>query len=580
MFFTGKGGVGKTSLSCATAIALADAGRKVLLISTDPASNLDEVLGTPLSSAPQPVSDVPGLQAMNINPITAAAEYRERMIAPLRGILPQEALRQMEEQLSGGCTVEIAGFNEFAGFLGDPSKSAPFDHILLDTAPTGHTLRLLNLPAAWDSFIANNQTGSSCLGPVSGLQAQKTVYENALTSLRNPAETLLVLVSRAESMSLREANRTSLELLHQGLSNQHLIVNGLFSMAPPSSSDAIAGAFARRCAEALNGMPGHLAGLPRTVTPFYPGGLIGIPSLRAIGTGSTPVPLPASTATPFPSDQILPWSQLLNELAQPGKGVIMTMGKGGVGKTTMAAAIAVGLARRGCKVKVTTTDPAAHLTSVLDHSHKGIEVERIDPAEVTKAYVEGVIAHNRGKLDSGALALLEEEMRSPCVEEIAVFQAFARTIADGTHQFVVVDTAPTGHTLLLLDAAEAYHREVSKSAGDLPDEIKNLLPRLRDPAFSRVVLVALPEATPTHEAVDLQRDLERAGIHPFAWIINQSFLASGTTNPLLLEKGLSEEKYIREICAASSRRAVLMPWMIQDPIRPEDILRVIEHTDG
>jgi len=566
LFFTGKGGVGKTSMACATALGLAEQGKRVLLISTDPASNLDEVLETPLSSLPTPVKNVPGLFALNIDPIVAAAEYRERMVGPYRGVLPDAAVTQMEEQLSGACTVEIAGFNEFSKLLGDDAAMRDYDHIVLDTAPTGHTLRLLNLPSAWNDFIASNQTGSSCLGPIAGLKEQKLMFEQVVAALKDQARTLLVLVSRAEAMSFYEAHRASNELGELGLMNQHLIINGMFT---PVSDDPIAAAFAEKSATAIALMPEELKCLPTTQVPFRPAGVMGVAALQSVYRDQTDhlatekiVHLQAEADAV--SRKNSGWPNFLRDLEEEGKGVIMTMGKGGVGKTTMAAAIAAELAHRGHAVVLSTTDPAAHVAQTIGKDLPNLTLERIDPKVETDRYVATVLEKNRDRLSADDMALLEEEMRSPCIEEIAVFQAFAHTVAKGEKGFVVLDTAPTGHTLLLLDATQSYHREVAKSVDELPEAVKTLLPRVRDPKFTKVIIVALPEATPTHEASALQEDLRRAGIEPYGWIVNRCFAFSGTQDPALRAKGMDELFYLNEIMDRHAKKAVISPWVSQE----------------
>lgn len=578
LFFTGKGGVGKTSMACATAVGLTQKGKKILLISTDPASNLDEVLETKLNSTPTQVIGVPNLYAMNINPIEAAGDYRERMVGPYRGILPDATIKQMEEQLSGACTVEIAGFSEFSKFVGDESVVKDYDHVVLDTAPTGHTLRLLNLPSAWNDFIESNKTGSSCLGPVSGLSEQKILFENVVEALKNPERTLLVLVSRAETMSFNEANRASLELRELGLSNQHLIINGLFAT---TSDDDVAGAFAEKSGIAIKNMPQELKELSTTEVLFRPAGVMGIEGLKDVccrpfnpNVEVKKGDLELKSKETF--KKLMPWSELIAELEADGNGVIMTMGKGGVGKTSMAAMIATQLAQKGHAVLLSTTDPAAHLTQAIKEEVTNLQIERIDPKIEVQNYVCSVIKKNAGKLSLEDMALLEEELRSPCIEEIAVFQAFAKTVAKGENQFIVLDTAPTGHTLLLLDSTEAYHREVAKSADDLPSEVKELLPRIRDPKFTKVLIVALPEATPTHEAEALQEDLRRADIEPYGWIINRSFAASNTNDPILISKGLYELKYIEEITNALSKRTVLSPWVCDELVGAESLKKLIK----
>ncbi len=577
LFFTGKGGVGKTSMACATALGLAEHGKRVLLISTDPASNLDEVLETSLSSLPSPVTHVSGLFALNINPIVAAAEYRERMIGPYRGVLPEAAVTQMEEQLSGACTVEIAGFNEFSKLLGDDATMQEYDHIVLDTAPTGHTLRLLNLPSAWNDFMVSNQTGSSCLGPIAGLKEQKRQFEQVVTALKDPARTLLVLVSRAENMSFAEASRASRELGELGMKNQHVIINGVFSSP---STDRIARAFAEKTILAMDALPTELQNIPSTIVPFRAAGVMGIAALRSVYQEQPAQSDQQEAVCSLPdldtvTSRISGWSELLASLERQGKGVIMTMGKGGVGKTTIAAAIAAELARRGHGVVLSTTDPAAHVAQTIGDEIPNLTVERIDPKLETTRYVEDVLTKNRDKLSPDDMALLEEEMRSPCIEEIAVFQAFAQTVAKGDNAFVVLDTAPTGHTLLLLDATQSYHREVAKAVDELPEAVKALLPRVRDPEFTKVLIVSLPEATPTHEASALQDDLRRAGIEPYGWVVNRSFAFSGTQDPVLCAKSRDELSYIDEILDRHAQRTVVSPWLPQELNGSENLKNLI-----
>jgi arsenite-transporting ATPase len=507
------------------------------------------------------VRGVPGLAALNIDPEAAAAAYRERMVAPYRGILPAAAIQSMEEQFSGACTVEIAAFDEFAKLLGDATATASFDHVIFDTAPTGHTLRLLTLPSAWSGYIDSSQGGASCLGPLAGLEKQKALYAATVERLSDPAQTRVVLVARADGAALREAERTRHELAELGVGNLHLIINGLFS---GGSDDSIALAMSRRSSDALLAMPAGLAALPRRAVPFLPRGTVGLDALRAIvdpASASPPTRL-SDASTPLPDGL----GQLIDELAASGHGVVMTMGKGGVGKTTVAAAVAVALARRGHKVHLSTTDPAAHVAAAIDGELAGLTVSRIDPAGEVAAYTEEVLGKARGTLDASALALLEEDLRSPCTEEIAVFRAFAREVDRGSDGFVVLDTAPTGHTILLLDAAEAYHREVLRTRGEMPEAVTQLLPHLRDPAFTHVLIVTLPEATPVHEAERLQGDLARAGIKPWAWVVEQSLLASGSRDPLLSLRGAYEIPFIRRVADTLAPRCALVPWLAVAPV--------------
>lgn len=569
LFFTGKGGAGKTSLACATALALSKRGRRALLVSTDPASNLDEVLDTELTGEPTAIAGAEGLFALNIDPERAAAEYRERVVGPYRGVLPTAAVASMEEQLSGACTVEIAAFDQFTRLLGGHAATAEFDHIIFDTAPTGHTIRLLNLPAAWTGFIANNTTGTSCLGPLAGLEAQKQFYAASLSALTSETTSTLVLVSRPERSSLDEAERTRQELAAIGMRNQVLAVNGVYRAK--ERSDAIAVALESRGSQALAAMPSGLAGLERIDVPFSAVPPMGLAGLDVLFGSAPQEELPCAPQ----ADRWPALADLLDRIEQDGPGVVMTMGKGGVGKTTIAAAIAVALAGRGHRVHLSTTDPAAHVMATVNGAVPGLRISRIDPSCETAKYTAEVMDSAGAGLDPQGKALLEEDLRSPCTEEIAVFRAFANLVAAADGEFVVLDTAPTGHTLLLLDAAEAYHRDVSRTLSEIPDAVRQLLPRLRDSRFTRIILVTLPEATPVHEAARLQDDLGRAGIRTYAWVVNQSLAATAVSDPGLRRRAVAEIPYIHEAESASNHKIAVLEWTRVEPSGPERLRQLV-----
>lgn len=564
LFFTGKGGVGKTSLATATAVALADAGKRVLLVSTDPASNLGQVLEAEVTDAIGAVPAVPGLSTFNIDPEAAADAYRERVVGPVRGVLPQEAIAQMTESLSGACTTEIASFDAFTRLLTDPALVGDFDHVVFDTAPTGHTLRLLQLPAAWSDFIDTNPDGASCLGPSSGLQAQRAQYAAAVAALGDREQTTLVLVSRPERSALAEAARSSAELSALGVKNQRLVVNGVFTATDPG--DPLAAALEARQRAAMDALPEALRDLPIETAALKAHNLVGVAVLRALVSDEA---LPAPEATPFEAPELPPLSDLVDEIEADGKGLVMVMGKGGVGKTTIAAAVAVELARRGHAVHLSTTDPAAHLEYALAAEVEGLTLSRIDPREETRRYTEHVLAAKGQDLDAEGRKLLEEDLRSPCTEEVAVFHAFSQRVREAARGFVVLDTAPTGHTLLLLDQTGAYHREVARNTGGLLGRVTTPLMRLQDPEYTKLLITALPETTPVAEAAMLQADLRRAGIEPFAWVVNQSLAAAKPQDPLLAARARAEMPLLRAVVGEHAARAFGVPMTAYEPVGPD-----------
>ncbi|PLK72804.1 arsenical pump-driving ATPase [Rhizobium sp. TH135] len=574
LFFTGKGGVGKTSLSCATAIALADQGLKILLVSTDPASNLDEMLGLILGSDPTPVPGVPGLSAMNIDPESAAEDYRQRVLGQMAPDVTEKDRTTVREQLSGACTTEIAAFDEFVGLLADDNPR--FDHIIFDTAPTGHTLRLLSLPKAWTGFLETNERGASCLGPHSGLKMQEDRFRTALECLGDPARTTIVLVTRADRGAIREAARTAGELSELGLSNQMLAVNGRFT--PTDPNDPVAAAFAAEQKKALTDLPTVLASLPRDEVALKPFDMVGLEALRGL-LSDTPLPPPGDTADDtFESPDLPRLSTLVDEIAASGKGLVMVMGKGGVGKTTVAAAVAVGLAARGHTVHLTTTDPAAHLSFVVGAAAMpGLTVDRIDPEAETTRYIDKIMATKGRDLDEAGKALLREDLASPCTEEVAVFHAFSRVVGEARSSFVVIDTAPTGHTLLLLDATGAYHRQMTRHMDDnAPGRMVTPLMRLQDPAYTRVLLVTLPETTPVSEASALQDDLRRAGIAPYGWVVNKSMAITGTRDPLLRARIRGEKAQIERVKRDYAERLYGLDSRPIAPVGLEELKRIAE----
>ncbi len=624
VFFTGKGGVGKTSLACATAVRLADGGKRVLLVSTDPASNVGQVFGVAIGNRLTVIAEVPGLSALEIDPQAAASAYRERIVGPVRGSLPESAVRRIEEQLSGACTTEIAAFDEFTELLTDQDLLGQFDHVVFDTAPTGHTIRLLQLPGAWSGFLDDNPEGASCLGPLAGLEKQRQRYSNAVAVLADSSCTRLILVARAQRSSLQEAARTCIELTQSGFSHQYLVINGRMpqgetnghgevstpddearharfphsnpdettshSTKLPEDGSQVAGylqegraqrggrsraneslrefhvqddvaqaIYQRECA-AIADMPDALRALPTDMRSLLPFNMVGINALRALMAEYTPVIDVARKTRKISMPDL---SGLIDQLELTGHGLIMLMGKGGVGKTTLAAAIAVELAARGHAVNLTTSDPAAHLSETLNGEMENLRVSRIDPLVETERYRRHVLTTRGKDLDEQGRALLEEDLRSPCTEEIAVFQAFSRAIREADRVFVVMDTAPTGHTLLLLDATGAYHRDVARNLGKTA---QTPMMRLQDASCTRILLVTLAETTPVLEAAELQEDLRRAGIEPWAWIVNQSLAAAHSVSPLLMQRAEQEYAQIEAVQQRYAQRHAVVPIQLREPV--------------
>ena len=570
LFFTGKGGVGKTSIACATAMQLAGAGRQVLLVSTDPASNVGQVFGISIGNQITVIPAAPGLAALEIDPQAAAQIYRDRIVGPVRGILPAAVVKGIEEQLSGACTTEIAAFDEFTALLTESSLTAGYDHIVFDTAPTGHTIRLLQLPGAWTGFLENGKGDASCLGPLAGLEKQREQYKSALDALADASRSRLILVARAQQTALREVARTYEELAAIGFQNQYLLINAIFPVSE-INHDPLAQAIHTREQFALNSMPDVLRTLPCDKLFLKPFNLAGLAALRQLLVDAPvqpPIVVDAVTAFEKPGLAVL-----VDEIARDGHGLILLMGKGGVGKTTLAAAVAVNLAQRGLPVHLSTSDPAAHLNETLNGSLAHLTVSRIDPHAETERYRRHVLETRGAMLDDQGRALLAEDLRSPCTEEIAVFQAFSRIIREAGDKFVVMDTAPTGHTLLLLDATGAYHREVARQM-DRGLPFLTPMMQLQDPKQTKVLIATLAETTPVLEAANLQEDLRRAGIEPWAWIINNSIAATPVTSGLLQQRANNELREINAVAHQYAHRYAVVPLLLEEPVGVDRLLEL------
>jgi arsenite-transporting ATPase len=550
LFFTGKGGVGKTSVSCAAAVSLADNGKKVLLISTDPASNLQDVFKTSIDDKGVVIKESPNLTVINVDPIQAAATYRESVIAPYRGILPEDVIKNMEEQLSGSCTVEIASFNEFSKLMTDSTIKSKYDYIIFDTAPTGHTLRMLELPSAWTNFINENTNGASCLGQLSGLGDKREMYAKAVKTLADADKTTMILVTRPQISPIMEASRSSKDLYELGIKNQILIFNGILEDA----TDDISSKMIEIQEKALMQIPLNLLNIKAYYIPLKSYNITGLEQLRKFFDEEIIITIVG--ILPKINNKSLDY--LIDDLYNSHKKVIFTMGKGGVGKTTVAAKIALGLVKRGVNVHLTTTDPANHLHFVAKEIN-GLTIYIDEKLELHR-YQEQVLKKARLTMSEEDVAYIEEDLRSPCTQEIAVFRAFAEIVDKADNEVVVIDTAPTGHTLLLLNSTQSYSKEINRSNGEVPESVIKLLPRLRNEKETEVVIITLPEATPFFEAERLRQDLKRADILNKWWVVNQSLLVTDVKNPLLHAKAKLEEEWINKVKNISKGNYIVIPW--------------------
>ena len=553
LFFTGKGGVGKTSTACATAVALADEGKKVLLISTDPASNLQDVFETELDGKAKPIKGVDNLEVINLDPLEAAHNYKESVVAPFRGKLPDSVIESMEEQLSGSCTVEIAAFNEFSNFITNSKINTDYNHIIFDTAPTGHTLRMLQLPSAWTDFISESTHGASCLGQLSGLESKKEIYKKAVKNLSDKSLTTLVLVTRPDKTPLNEVARASKELSEIGIKNQILVINGILENYDDDLSESIF----NKQKLALENMPDMLTEFDTYTIALRSYNITGIESIRNLLKKDQ-----INEQKVEVEGKLFNLDDVVSDLVKNNRKVIFTMGKGGVGKTTIASSVALKLSKLGKKVHLATTDPADHIKFMIDSS-SGISMSHIDEKEELKKYQDEILENARKTMSEDDVAYIEEDLRSPCTQEIAVFRAFAELVEKADDEIVVIDTAPTGHTLLLLDSTLSYHQEVQRTQGQIPESVKNLLPRLRGEE-TEVLIVSLAEATPFYEASRLEEDLTRASIHTNWWIVNSSLYKANPGNKMLSAKANEEVKWINKILDHTSGKLAVIEWTKED----------------
>ena len=574
IFFSGKGGVGKTSLACTHAVRYADEGKRTLIVTTDPASNLSDVFEQEIGHQITPIAGVPGLAAMEIDPDKSTQEYIDRAMAPIRAAFPPQMVQVMEEQMSGPCTAEVAAFDRFTDFLDSPAQDGnAYDVVIFDTAPTGHTIRLLELPAEWTQSIdaASAGSGQTCIGPAAAIQDAKLKYERALAALRNASFSTFVFVLHPEAIAIRETRRAIGELKKLGINNFRLIVNGIIQA--DDAEDPLFAARAEMQADYLVQIKREFA-MPQKRMILLPGEIMGVEGLREVGRiffdgEKARLDSDAADEKTVGEDFASSFDDIRSRIQPNGhRRTLFFAGKGGVGKTVASCVTAVWLAQQGYKTLLLTTDPAAHLGDVLD-TPVGDEIAavagqpdlwavKIDPKTAAETYKARILedARKRGRPES-AIAVMEEELNSPCTEEMAAFDKFIEYASQPDWQAVVFDTAPTGHTLRLLELPIDWSKQIdvkvfaSVDASAADDVAKKrfaqVIDMMRDQEQSTFAFVMYPEATPILEAWRAARELETVGIRPSLVVANFVIPPERASTPFVRARRAMQEKYLAEI---------------------------------
>ena len=598
LFFSGKGGVGKTSMACVHALRMAEEGKKTLIVTTDPASNLADVFEQEIGHQITPIAELDNLWAMEIDSDQATQEYIDRAMAPIRAAFPEQMVQVMEEQMSGPCTSEVAAFDRFTDFLdnGSPDQAA-FDVVIFDTAPTGHTIRLLELPAEWSHSIdeASAGSGQTCIGPAAAIQDAKHKYERALAAMRNSEQTRFVFVLHPEAISIKETSRAIGELSKLEIGNYSLIVN---SVIPPQVIENELFAARSRMQKVYLAQIESQLSYPTTFMPLLAGEIKGIQRLRQVGKiffdGDTPQNTFTLDALETQDEALLSPVDVVRERIQPNghHRMVFFAGKGGVGKTVASCITAVWLAQQGHKTLLLTTDPAAHLGDVLD-SPVGDEIQpiegqpnlwavKIDPKAAADKYKTRILedARQRGRPPE-AIATMEEELNSPCTEEIAAFDKFIEYASQDDWESVVFDTAPTGHTLRMLELPMDWSKQIdvkvfgSVDANAADDVTKQrfgkVIDRMRDANQSTFAFVMYPEATPILEAYRAVEDLSMVGIEPSLVIANMVIPPDQASTDFSRARRNMQEKYLLDMMDRFQLPVAHIPLMPQE-IKGLDLL--------
>ncbi len=561
LFFSGKGGVGKSTMSCATAVWLAGKGYKTMLVTTDPAPNLSDIFGQTIGHRVTAIEKVPNLHAIEINPDMASEEYRERAIAPVRGILEEKQLAVIMEQMKSPCVEEVAAFDKFIEFMDDPQ----YDVVIFDTAPTGHTIRLLELPSGWDKEISKG--GSTCIGPSASLQGAKLKYEKAVSYLQDTSKTSFVFVLKAENLSILETARSQKELGALGININLLIINGLFPAE--ACTDAF---FKKKLVEQEHHMAiidDQFKAIERFRFPLMPSELNGFKLLEAVGSflyenDARELPSAGSVRHKSSGISIVFDGDKINPLLVPAAGektrYVFFTGKGGVGKSTVACMTALHMAEKGFKTLILTTDPASHLEAIfgqaVGHEPRLIEGEpnlyaaRIDQKKALDEYRARILAAVKD-LGDEVITSVTEDLNSPCAEEMAAFEKFMAYLVPGPYQVVVFDTAPTGHTIRLLELPSDWHGYIDlgsltkKTSDGTVQEYDSVIASMRDPKKSTFAFVMYPEFTPIVEAWRASEDLKKqVGIHTGLAVVNMLIPRESGDNAFFDSRRRQQEKYL------------------------------------
>ena len=589
IFFSGKGGVGKTSMACTHAVRYADEGKRTLIVTTDPASNLADVFEQEIGHKITPIQGAPNLWAMEIDPDQATHEYIDRAMAPIRAAFPVQMVQVMEEQMSGPCTAEVAAFDRFTDFLELPGHNgSSYDVVIFDTAPTGHTLRLLELPAEWSQSIdaASEGSGQTCIGPAAAIQDAKNKYERALATMRDSAQTAFVFVLHPEAIAIKETQRATAELAKLDIHTHRLIINGI--IPPQEKANPLFAARAEMQARYLKQIEAELR-LPAQRMFLLSGEIKGLEKLREVGRmffdGAGPAlhditAFSASAFTGSPIEDVLP------KITPNGhRRTVFFAGKGGVGKTIASCLTAVWLARQGYKTLLLTTDPAAHLGDVLGApvgdeaapvpGQLNLWAAKIDPKTAAEAYKTRILddARRRGRPEA-AIKVIAEELDSPCTEEMAAFDKFIDFASQSDWQAVIFDTAPTGHTLRLIELPMDWSQQIdvkvfasvdTSAADDIAKQrFGQVIEMMRDPAQSTFAFVLYPESTPILEAWRAAQELGTTGIHAGLVVANFVIPVEQATTPFTQARRAMQEKYLAEIGTRFATPVVQIPLLAQE----------------